>query len=252
MKKKRKYVIFIVIVFIYLIFTGILYLNNKRNKLYIVVRNDIVWVYQNKELKSLNNKNKKTLNWTKFKVYSDGKKIGRYSLWYDNKWYVFKDNNDPVNYDGELFAYKSQKNIKALSYKNEEVKDNQYIDFLLKKNNIINDNNYNVKNYINVDIDSDGEKEDFYLVSNAFKENIVSKKYYAFAFMVKNNKIYTIYSDVTKDTYDGCIPAIDAFIDIDSDDKYEVVFTCSKYSIQKSINKVYRFKDKNFEEIIYR
>ena len=252
-KGKKKYLIFIAIVIVYVIITCFFYVKRKNDYINIVVRDDVVWSYQNKKWEKISlekNDEIEKLNWTKFVIYSDGKKLGKYNLWYDEKWYAFNDNNKAINYDGELFAYQSPKHIKALSFKNKEINDFTYVETLLKNNNITTDGNYTMSNNISVDFDSDGQKEEFYLVSNVFSEKLEGN-HYTFVFMVKNNKIYEIYKDTNiKDTYDGCMPYIDGFIDVDKDSKYEIAFTCSKYSIKKPINKLYKFKKGKFEEII--
>ena len=110
-KGKKKYLIFIAIVIVYVIITCFFYVKRKNDYINIVVRDDVVWSYQNKKWEKISLEKTdeiEKLNWTKFVIYSDGKKLGKYNLWYDEKWYAFNDNNKAINYDGELFAYQSR------------------------------------------------------------------------------------------------------------------------------------------------
>ena len=245
----KKYIILLSIIGVYLLGMYIWYIHDKNDNLYLIVRNNTIWSLHRNKWTNHSLSYHKEIDWTKFNIYSDGKSIGKYKVWYDEQWYVFDDKNQPVIFDGELFAYQSPNNIKAISFKPKAIENFKYVNALLNKYNINIDNNYTISNVISADIDSDKQKEDIYLVSNAFSETTTGK-YYTFAFMVKNNKVYTIYNKTNDGFYESCLPYIDGIIDTDSNGKYELVFTCARFSRKKPINRLYEFKNNRFNELI--
>ena len=76
-------------------------------------------------------------------------------------------------------------------------------------------------------------------------------KIFSLVFMVKNNEIYPIYTNITSNTgYNGCKPYFRAFVDVDNDSKYEFILSCAKYSASGTTNMLYEFKDKEFKILI--
>lgn len=255
-KGNRKYVIIIIVLIIYFIVMFCLFgvgnLKKEKEKTTILVGDDTVWNYSDQRWSNVTKvTNIKKLDWQNFNVYVDGKKLGNYSVWYDDKWYLFNDKKESVSFSGNLFAYQANYDISVLSFDSLAISDFSYVKKLLNNKKIDYDNNFTVSSITSLDIDNDSVNEDFYIVSNAFAMDFTPSKYFSLVFMVKDNKIYMLYDDVdTFDAYKGCKPYINSVVDIDDDDNYEIILTCAKYSTQTPVNMLYKFSDGAFKILI--
>jgi len=255
-KGKKKYIIIIIILIIYLllmyVFIGRDNLKDSKNKTTLIVGNNTVWSYSNKKWHNVKDSNEiSTFDWEKFSVSVDGKKLGKKYLVFSDKWYLFDNNKKAVNYVGKLFAYKSNNNMNLLDFEINPITDFTYVNEVLSNLNI-STLDFAVSNIVSVDFDNDGVDEDFYIISNSFITDPIPDKYFSIVFMVKDNNIYLLYNNTNiKDVYSGCIPYIDAFINVDKDSIHEVVISCDKYSIQGSIDMLYKYNDNRFHILIY-
>ena len=69
--------------------------------------------------------------------------------------------------------------------------------------------------------------------------------------MVKNNSIYMIYEDIrNNDYFNACKPFFTSFLDVDSNEQYEVIFSCGKYSMEEQVNTLYQFSENTFKVLI--
>lgn len=253
MRNKKTYIILIVII---LIFFAVMFLvfgiDNIRQEKYtttIIIDNDIVWSLRKKKWSNYHSYSK--LNWKEFNVYVDNKKFGNYYLWHNDKWYLFDSKKNAINYDGRLIAYRSNYKMNIYDYNIENIEDFTYVNEVLMDNNISNVDEYTAKNKVSLDYDNDGEIEDFYLVSNVFSMESNPDKVFSIVFMVKDNEVYSIYTDIEKNTsFNGCKPYFNTFIDVDNDNKYELVLSCAKYSVSHTSNMLYKFKDNKFKILI--
>ena len=69
--------------------------------------------------------------------------------------------------------------------------------------------------------------------------------------LVKEEIIYPIYTNIEDAKHaNSCKPFIRSFLDIDEDDKYEVIVSCAKYSIQKPEDMLYQLTDEGMKLLI--
>ena len=252
MREKKIYIILIAIVVIFFIVMFLVFgLDEIKKSGYdtvMIVGEDTIFTYKNKRWSSTTSH--KDLNWKKYDVYSNNEKSGNYYLWYNDKWYAFDDDKKAVKLDGELLAIDSNIDIKVYNFSTEKIEDYSYVNEVLKDNDITDDE-YTVNKVIRLDYDNDGVEEEFYIVSNSFPMGFNPKKIFSIVFMVKDEKIYSIYKNVTDNTgFNGCRPYISNFIDVDNDNKYEFLLNCSKYSVSGVTRMLYKFKDKEFKILI--
>lgn len=253
MKDKKLYIILIVIILIFFVVMFLLFgLDELKKEGYdttIIVENDTVWVYNNKRWSNTTSYDE--LNWKEYDVYLDNKKNGNYSLWYSDKWYAFNSKKEAVSLEGSLLAIKSNINIPVSSFDNSEIDNYSYVYSVLEENKLPNDSKFTVSKKVVLDYDNDGEEEVFYLISNAFPLDFKPEKIFSIVFMVKDDEIYPLYTNISKYTgYNGCRPYFSGFIDVDENSKYEVILSCAKYSVSGVSRMLYEFKNNEFKILI--
>ena len=122
---------------------------------------------------------------------------------------------------------------------------------MLEQNNLSTSSKYTVEQEVSIDIDNDGNNETFYFVSNAFSLDYNPSKIFSIVFMVKNSKIYPIYTDIAPNTTNnGCKPYLSAVLDVDQDNIYEMVISCGKYSTETPSDMLYKLTDDGFKIVI--
>ena len=143
-KKTRYYVIISVLVLYFLfIFLFFIYpsMKDKKNNTYIIANKDAKWMYEKGKWKDIDDSN--LYNWQHFDVYEKTKFLGNYNLLYNDRWYLFDDNRDPVERDGvDLFAIRTNQKYKYGAFTFEDVSsiDMKYVYQVLEDNDIKADN----------------------------------------------------------------------------------------------------------------
>ena len=257
MKIKGRYIVIIIILIVYFL---LMYFwlgkdNLKKEKLStkIIIGNSSVWELYKKSWTNINNEsNLKRINWSEFKVINDDKKLGTYYVWYDSEeWYLFDKDKNAVNYEGRLLAYRANYDIKVDKFKVEEVTDYSDIAGFLKEKNIDINSELTVNSYVNFDIDNDGVDEVIYLFSNVFSMESNPEEVFSLVFAKKNDSIYILYDSVEEnDGYNGCKPYINYILDIDDDNEKEIILSCGRYSDQKPIDMLFKFKNDSFNILV--
>lgn len=255
MNKETKIGIIIIIVMLILFFIlffffgGIDSFKNKKDESVILVGNNTYWQYKDKKFTNIKT-NISSLYWKDYTVYINNEKYGTYKLWHDDKWYLYDKDRNAINYDGNFLAISSNYNIKPVDYELNSVSSDKYINKVLNNFNIKTDN-FTVKNRIDIDIDNDNKKDSIYLISNVLPIDKYEKYRFSIVFMVKNDIIYTAFSDVQNESNSrGCKPYIDAFIDVDSDKELEIIMSCGGLVTSQTKNYLYDFSDNKFKILI--
>lgn len=250
-KGKFKYIVLILLLIIYAIAMflafGVDEMKEREASTTIVVGSGVVWNYSSRSWLNYNTPellNK--VNWNKFNVYVDNEKLGNYYIWIDDKTYLFDDNREAVNYQGNLFAYSADYLIDIIPFSVENIEDYTYVNQVLDKYNIT-DRQFTLANVSSIDFDQDGALEDFYIVSNVFAMDFFPDKYFSYVFMVDDEKIYMLYEDSDTNTgVNGCKPALYTVGDFDYDKDNELILSCNKYSNQTPVFMLYEFQNDAF------
>lgn len=257
MKKNNLIIIFVIVLIViyclvlFFFFGGFKRVSKEKNDVVLIPDQSTMWTYSKNHWTNVTlDESIEQLNWLKYNVYVDDEKIGNYYMWYDNsKWYLFDKDRNSINYEGELFAYNSNYDVKLVEYKDNEIEDFSYVDEMLKKKklNSIDNSEYVVSSQINIDVDNDGEEEVFYIVSNSSISSNDTNNF-SIIFMVKGDKIFDIYSEISNSS--TCLPYISKFIDVDEDNKLELIVGCDSLSINGNKKFLYKFTKDNKYKII--
>lgn len=221
----------------------------------IIVGDTSVWKYEKK--KWLNIRTRTTLDelsWKKYHVFSNNEELGEYSLWYsDNRWYAFDDKKNAIPVDATLFAYQANFDLNVYSFEVEEVDSNdQYVVKVLQDHNLGLSSNFTSIYKTKVDFNNDSNKEDFYIISNAFPMGTDPDVIFSIAFMVRNDEITYLYEDIATKTssYNGCKPYYNKFLDTNNDGISEIILSCGRYSANDQVDMLYQYIDNEFKIVI--
>ena len=134
MVSKKVYIVLLIMIAVFFTFMFLTFgVDNIKENNYtstIVVGNSTVWDYSNKNWVNIRATTSiEKLNWNKFLEYS---------LWFDEKWYVFDDQRNPVKIDGDLLAISANFDVKVAPFKLENLnnEDMKYIYSVLQKNDL--------------------------------------------------------------------------------------------------------------------
>lgn len=257
MKKKKRYIVILVALAIYVVIMllalGKDLLIPSKNAVTIIVGDTSVWKYQDESWTNVTmDSSIESLNWLEYNVYLDNKEFGNYLLWNnDNKWYIFDKDKNAVTRAGTLLALSANYNIKVKDFTVENIRNYYHVEKMLEQNDLSTSSKYTVATETAFDIDNDGSNETFYFVSNAFSLDYNPSNVFAFVFMVKDSKIYPLYTDVAPNQLNnGCKPYLNAVLDIDQDNIYEMIISCGKYSTDKPADMLYKLTDEGFKILI--
>lgn len=226
---QKKYIVLIAITVIYILIMILIFGIEKDtivDNTYIVIGENTRWKYVDDEWSTLGI-NDSVFNRNKFKVYKDQLYKGSYFIQnYDDTWYFFDDQNISHDLYGQLFAYKSDRNIDVVSF-NEEEPSIVEIKSLLSKYNIhINSfDDLSKIQKISMDFDNDETNEYIYSLSN-YMSQTVSSNLFSIVIYVDNDKHY----DIVKSLDDSVkyIYSVSNIIDTNEDKNYEIIIEHEK------------------------
>lgn len=258
MRSKKTYII---IIFILLSFAAIMYfaigkdyLNAEKRSTYIIVGDTSVWKYKNKNWVNVNKKTIENLYWTEFNVFEDSQKLGKYYVWNDDtNWLYFDKDKNEKEIIGKKLAYQANYDINIDNFDEKELdqSDELYIKQIYEDNDLGNDNKFTTSYKVEIDFDKDNIKETFYVISNAFPLDFEPNKIFSIVFMVKDDEINYLYKNI--DRYqgtNGCKPYINYFLDVNKDNKDEIILSCGKYSERGTTDMLYNYENNEFKILI--
>lgn len=256
MRSKKTYIVLLLILIIFALIMFFLFakdnLKEEKEATTLIVGNTSVWKYSSRRWLNLTNPTTiNSINWQNFEVYEEGKYLGNYSIWNDgSEWYFFKENKDSIKPVGKVLAYKSNFKIKIKEYSEEQIdlSDQKYIDYVLEENDLSTSSLFTSNYKVNIDYDSDGEEETFYVLTNAFPMEFNPDKIFSLVFMVKDNSIYYLYNSIDDNRgNNGCRPYFNYFLDLTNDGIDEIILSCGQYSTNGTIDMLYKFEETEFK-----
>lgn len=257
MKSNRK--IYFILLFIMIAFFAIMYfffgrenVSKEKNYMTIIVNNSSIWNMSNNSWINVSNQKMiRNLYWKEFNVYSNSKKVGKYYLWYDGKWYFFDKDKKAVNYPGNYVATLGSFEADFLEVSGNNIVDYTYVEKVLSDNGLEKPMEYTVSLVYSFDFDNDDSAEQFYFVSNVFSTNTTPDTIFSIVFMVKDNEYKMLYNNISKNTgFNGCKPYMSAIFDIDQDKQYEMILSCGPYSDQTPTDMLYDYDKGEFKILI--
>lgn len=157
---------------------------------YLIISNVSTWSLKNNKWKKVPSaiieKNK-----SHYKIYAGNSYIGEYNLRFANNWNIFNDKDEFIDYDGKLFAFSNNFDIKLLRFNSMELTE--------EDEDFVNDN-YGKKDFnmlysnevINIDLDNNGEIDKIICLSNNDEDFDNKDDFYNLVFVKLNDKIYNI------------------------------------------------------------
>lgn len=254
MKSKKVYITLIIILIVFFLLMYFLIgkdsIEKSKQNLVILTSEDTAFSYSNNTWENIRDVGDR-FNWQKFSIYFNQEYKGNNYIWHDDKWYVFDDEKQAINDTGNLLAIKTNYHVEIAKFSTVLNTNSLYVDEVLKEHGIEPTLDFTVNTITEVDLDNDGRDEDIYIVSNMFPIDFEPDLLFAYVFMVKDNKIYMIYeSSMEADYYSGCQPYINSIIDVDNDNNYEILLSCSPYSTQKNTDILYKLDKDKFKILI--
>lgn len=257
MKKKKRYIVILVVLVVYalimLIVMGKDLLIPSKNTATLIIGDTSVWKLKEDSWTNLTMRSSiEELNWQEYKVYLDNKEYGNYYLWQNgDKWYIFDKDKKAVAREGNLLAIQSNYEMKVKNFTTKDIRNYHHVNKVLEENNLSTSSKLTVATETSIDIDNDGQNETFYFVSNAFSLDYNPSQVFSLVFMVKNSKVYPMYTDIAPNySTNGCKPYLSAVLDINQDNLYEMVISCGKYSTDKPADMLYHLTEEGFKIII--
>ena len=261
--KKKNLIIFIIILLIYGFIMFLIFHNrvnnntSKESKIidnttrYLVIDNVSNWSYINNSWKLVST-NAIDNSKQSYKVYQNNNYLGEYKLLYGNRWNLFNDNNEYVDYNGNIFAYSSNFDIRLIRFKEKEITEED-------KSSITKD--YNINNYdylmnnqiISVDLDGNNELDQIIALSNIGEDYYDSKNFYNLISVKLNNKIYKIIDENKNntDTLKISTYKINRIFNLNND-FYIVIekIDGAESDMPSSTNYLYKFENDKFVKLI--
>ena len=256
MPDKKVYItLFIILIVFFFVMFGLFGVRNIQENEFdatIVVGEDTTWVLHNRRWIYLRKSDSRIrVGGEDFHVYDNNEELGVYELKYNQKWKVRDKNKQEVEVSDNLLAYRANYQMKVLSYKESQVSDMTYVKKVLEDNQLSVNNKFTSLYKIKVDFDNDSKVEEFYVISNAFPLDFEPDETFSIAFMVKENQIYYLYTDISKfNSLNACKPYYRSFIDIDYDNHYEVILSCGRFSATNRVDMLYEFENNQFKLLI--
>ena len=233
-----KYKILFIIAFIYLLIIGILLYFNNINNAEIILNSTISLKYEGKKWKSNDFKQKNNYN-----IYVDNNFIGNGLLIVDDGISYF--NNEKL----DNYIAISNSKTEVIPYSESEINKEEYSK-ILEQLNIKKYNELKINKKINIDYDNDGEIESIYILSSLFvdpfMEDIEDDKF-SIAYTIDNNKLNIIYQKKFTSDMNGCLLNIKGIIDVNRDNKYELITTCSYFDQKGTKIQIYELKNSNYQ-----
>ena len=255
MSKNKKIIIIMLVVLavyaliMFLVLGGTKKFNKTNNQITIIMGDNATFTYNGSfwtyvEFETTYNK----LNWLKYDVYENNELLGNYSMWHNDKWYVFdgdEEHRTPVSVTEDFIALRADSSIKLTPFESNKITDYSYVNAVLDSYGI-QASYLTVDQVVTIDIDNDSIDENFYFISNSLPRENPENFNFTIVFMEKKGEIYRIFTDIqVMENSDGCKPFMRAVLDYDLDGEQEIIFACGGLSARKQKDYIYKFKHDN-------
>jgi hypothetical protein len=255
MSKNKKIIIIMLVVLavyaliMFLVVGGTKKFNKTNNQITIIMGDNATFTYNGSfwtyvEFETTYDK----LNWLKYDVYENNELLGNYSMWHNDKWYIFdgdEEHRKPVTVTEDFIALRADTSIKLTPFESKKIVDYSYVNAVLDSYGI--EASYlTVDEVVSIDIDNDSKDENIYFISNSLPLDNPENFNFTIVFMEKQGEIYRIFTDIQEmENSDGCKPFMRAVLDYDLDGEQEIIFACGGLSARQQKDYIYKFKHVN-------
>lgn len=227
---EKKYKVMILILVIYIAFaTTIFWLYQSKTEKYIVLSSSEVFQLKDDIISPI--AVGKIHKFKKLHVLQDGKKIGTYKVNITNSVNILNA-KAPISELSTHDLVGVTYSVQPSNFKREisDESDLQEINQFLTSQNISGYETLTMNEKITFDLDSDGQKEVLYTVSNLFFEEEYDQVF-SFIYMIHNGERKILYKNIgqTSNSLDMCSSFINNIIDLDKDHKLEIIMGCSYF-----------------------
>ncbi len=274
--KDKKYVILIFIVVILIIVTLMILLmqNNddvdKPNTLkpstdadnpvvedkydYLVIGDYSLWSY-NKEKDTWSKRSDFNVDNKKFDIFINNNYFGNYYLKFVKSWNIFDENDNYVDYDGNLIAHTQNIDVAIKNYEITEIDSQEKKEIL----NIIGDDvdldNLDVNEKIVVDLDNNGVNDKIVNVSNIHYTNddVSRNNIFNLIYVVINGDVNILINEKIKEKDMLIAPSynVNYLLNINNEKTASIIITEGFFSeAGDTANLLFQFKDNKYKKII--
>ncbi len=177
----------------------------------------------------------------------------RYNIYVDNNFI----SNDFIKKDDDTFYFDNEivKNLIAVSNNktkvlNYEIKELEKADYqeMLENLDIKKYNEMTIAKKVLIDYDNDGQIEEINFLSNVFVDPFMEDKddKFSIIYTIKNGEINVIYNRKFSDDMNGCLISTPYIIDVNNDDKYEMITTCSYFDKLGTKTQIFELKKNKY------
>lgn len=256
-KKKKSYYIVFILLFLYLLFMFYFFVipssHKSSRKMYIMVDNTAKWKFEGKKWEDIKSTESNLYDWQEFSIYKRGNYLGKYYLLYNDQFLWYDKNRHPIQKNGStMLAVRSNQDFKVAEYSTTTIslEDMSYVDEILQQYNI-STREIIFQEAFSYDLDSDGNQEKIFTVSNLFEPNYAPDKIFSFIFVVKNDRITVVSSMV--DTLDKknehCRSYVHSLVDTNQDGNYEFITGCGYYNSTKNCVEMFEYQKNQYKKI---
>lgn len=250
MKIKKKYIIlsiiFVVYVIVMFLIFGRNYIRNNLDNGTMIISPNSIWKFQKGKWEDVDNNQEYSMK--TYKTYENGTYIGDYQITYNDKFYLFDNKRNPINYENDLIAIRGTIDIGVVKFENTPVSVSDKVIYNILKEKQIKATSSTIRaNVVKIDLDNDNKLEEIYVISNVFEADEKSNSFSIVA-VKDNNKIKYLREEVRDSSYtlSMCNPYVQNIVDIDNDKKLEIITGCSYYSDGDTCHTLY---NSNYEVI---
>lgn len=254
MENKKKIIIIISIMLIYLVVMVIIYgIDKVKNKFYhldLLIGPNTYLQYENGKWKDeIENKNQ--MLGKKYKIYQNSDYLYSGVLQYtDNKWYAFDDNNKPLSLQQDFFAYKGNINIDVVQYHIMDMSENEILEAeqILKDNGILFKPSYVKTSKITYDLNNDGKEESIYIISNTLgmeEQNL----YFSLVYVKINGNTNILVKHISEDMYDVPSVNVKQILDYNKDKKYELIIEKIYFDQIGTCHEIFKIEKRAYESV---
>ncbi len=221
--------------------------------LYLILSPGTFWQYKNGQWSEGNDKSIYRTN--QFLVYNDNSYVGKYYFSYNEKWYLFDQDDNFYNYEigaNIIGLYGNFPYIVSSFIKEQaDTSDWNYIkDYLATKEISTTFTDLNPQKIL-FDYDGDSILETIYITSNAFNSTLEANKTFGYVFAYDDGKYLDIYGYTghADDIFNVCSPTVQNIIDIDVNKQAALVVRCDEFSSGGTCQTLFQYQDGKFIQL---
>ncbi len=258
--KRREKIVFGILALYIVFMLGLFIINGKKEEKYSTMFYDnyVKLLYKDGKWSNISNRNINDYSWKKYDLYYNNDFYGNYYLMYNNKWYIFDDDKKSIDWEPGIVAFSGNIKSRVIDTKKEDISSNEY-SYSREVLSSLDIDNIDIsklkeKSRYLVDVDSDGDVDKIYSISNAQMEgDYVSNKTFTVVFARVNDKNIIIYKNVInkKNYYAGYSPNLVAF-SIDDYKEANLLLSVGSYSDIDTNSYLYKYNTstKKFDNIL--